>query len=116
MAVTISGDVTTTLANLYINTLQTISTAGTTLIASNKGHLVLTTGTITVPASVFVAGDVVSLYNDSASSISIVQGASLTLRQAGTVNTGNRTLLARGLATLVFITATEAVVSGPGVS
>jgi len=35
---------------------------------------------------------------------------------AGTANTGNRTLAARGMATIWFNSATEAVISGAGVS
>ena len=42
--------------------------------------------------------------------------AGLTLRLAGTATTGNRTLAARGLATIWFNSASEAVASGPGVS
>jgi hypothetical protein len=65
---------------------------------------------------VYAAGDSFSIYNDSASSITLTQGSGLTLRMAGTSNTGNRTLAARGLATIWFNSATEAIISGAGVS
>lgn len=63
-----------------------------------------------------VAGSTYTIYNDSASPISITQGAGLTLRQAGTGSAGNRTLAARGLATIWFNAANEAVIAGFGLS
>jgi hypothetical protein len=71
---------------------------------------------VTIPANVFAANDVVTVYNNSASNITITQGGSLTLRQVGTANTGNRTLAQRGLVTIVFISTTEAVISGGGLT
>lgn len=87
-----------------------------TLVAGDVGALVQATGGITIPASVFVARNVVTIYNNSAASITITQGSGLTLYQVGTANTGNRTLAQRGLATVVFIDATTAVISGGGLS
>jgi hypothetical protein len=94
----------------------TTTSSGGTLVVGDRGSLVSVTAGVTVPASVFAAQDVVTIYNNSASSITITQGASLTLRLVGTSSTGNRTLLQRGLATVVFISATEAVISGGGLS
>ncbi|MBX3562466.1 MAG: hypothetical protein KF780_11720 [Sphingomonas sp.] len=62
------------------------------------------------------AGSTYSIYNDSGSAITITQGSGLTLRLAGTGTTGNRTLAARGFATIWFNGTTEAIVSGAGVS
>ena len=92
-----------------------VTTGGTAAIAE-RGKMYVTTGGITVPASVFGAGDTFSIYNNSASSITVTQGASLTLRLAGTTSTGNRTLVARGICTVTFISATEAIISGAGVA
>lgn len=94
----------------------TTTSSGGTLVVGDRGSLVSVTAGVTVPASVFATQDVVTIYNNSASSITITQGASLTLRLVGTSTTGNRTLLQRGLATVVFISATEAVISGGGLS
>ena len=91
------------------------STTATTIALADRGKCVAVTAGITVPNSTFAAGDAVSIYNDSASAITITAGIT-TLRQAGTTNTGNRTLAARGMATVWFNSATEAVISGPGVS
>ena len=92
------------------------STTATTATTGDVGKCIAVTAGITIPNATFAAGDAVSIYNDSAASVTITQGASLTLRQAGTTNTGNRTLAARGMATIWFNSASEAVISGAGVS
>lgn len=91
------------------------STGGTAAIIA-RGSAYATTGGITIPANIFAAGDAFSIYNNSASAVTVTQGTSLTLRQAGTTNTGNRTLAARGLCTIWFVSTTEAVLSGAGVT
>jgi len=97
-------------------TTPTTTSSGGTLVVGDRGSLVSVTAGVTIPASVFAAQDVVTIYNNSASTITITQGTSLTLRQVGTSNTGNRSLALRGMATVVFISATEAVISGGGLS
>jgi hypothetical protein len=92
------------------------STTTTTAAVGDVGKCIAVTAGITIPNATFAAGDAVSIYNDSASAVTITQGASLTLRQAGTTNTGNRTLAARGMATIWFNSASEAIISGAGVS
>lgn len=57
-------------------------------------------------------GNAFSVYNDSAANVTLTQGAGLTLRLNGTTTTGNRTLLARGLATIWYNAAGEAVITG----
>jgi hypothetical protein len=113
---------TTTLATTaFVDRLRSLTTptttsSGGTLVVGDRGSLVSVTAGVTIPSSVFAAQDVVTIYNNSASTITITQGASLTLRQVGTANTGNRSLALRGMATVVFISATEAVISGGGLS
>lgn len=84
----------------------------TTFDASARGKRVAIAAGVTIPANTYVAGDAFSFYNDSASAVTITQGASLTLRQDGTANTGNRTLAARGTCFVWFNSATEAIISG----
>lgn len=92
-------------------------TSAYTLVASDAGkHISITTGGVTVPASVFSVGDAVTIYNKSASSQTIAQGASVTLRQVGTATTGNRTLAQYGLATILCVASNEFVISGGGLS
>lgn len=93
-----------------------IASTGETIAATAVGSCYSATGTMTIPASTFAAGDVVSIYNNSAGNLTLTQGSSLTLRLAGTATTGNRTLAQRSLATIWFESATEAVVIGAGVT
>jgi len=107
--------VSTTAFTDRLRSLLSSSTTGT-LALSDRGSLVSITAGITVPASIFSANDVVSIYNNTASTLTITQGAGLTLRFVGTANTGNRTLTQRGLVTIMFVSATEAVISGGGLA
>jgi hypothetical protein len=91
------------------------STTTTTAVVGDVGKCIAVSAGITIPNSTFAAGDAISIYNDSASAVTITAGVT-TLRQAGTTNTGNRTLAARGMATVWFNSATEAIISGAGVS
>jgi hypothetical protein len=91
------------------------STTTTTAVVADVGKCIAVSAGITIPNSTFAAGDAISIYNDSASAITITAGVT-TLRQAGTANTGNRTLAARGMATIWFNSSTEAIISGAGVS
>ena len=92
------------------------STTTTTAAVGDIGKAIAVSAGITIPNATFAAGDAVSIYNDSAAAVTITQGASLTLRQGGTTNTGNRTLAARGMATVWFNSSSEAVISGAGVT
>ena len=94
-------------------------TTGYTLVAGDAGKTVsITTGGVTVPSSVLAAGNIITIYNNSGSSQTITQGASLTLQWAGqsSSTTGNRTLGLYGIATIVFISATNAVITGSGLT
>jgi hypothetical protein len=91
------------------------STTSGTATTADVGKVIAVSAGITIPNSTFAAGDAVSIYNNSASAITITASVT-TLRQAGTANTGNRTLAAYGMATIWFNSATEAVISGAGVS
>jgi hypothetical protein len=70
----------------------------------------------TVQASDLAEGRAVSLYNDSANNVTVLAGAGVTLRLAGTATTGSVVLSQRGLLTGWCVSNTEVVVSGPGVS
>lgn len=92
-------------------------TAAYTLLATDTGkYISITTGGVTVPASVFSAGDVVSIYNNSASDQTITQGASVTLRLVADGTAGNKTLAGYGLATVLCVGTDEFVIAGAGVS
>lgn len=98
-----------------LRSLSASSTSGT-LVLSDRGCLVSLAAGITVPASVFNTNDVVTLFNNTAGTLTITQGSGLTLYWAGVGTTGNRSLLLRGICTVTFISATVAVISGAGVT
>jgi hypothetical protein len=92
-------------------------TGAYTLVIGDVGKFIdITTGGVTVPQNIFSAGDVVTIYNDSASSQTITQGTGVTLRLAGTSTTGNRTLVLRGVATLLCVASNEFVINGGGLT
>lgn len=88
------------------------------VLADNGKHISITTGGVTIPSNAsqaFPVGATVVIYNNSGSSQTIAI-TSDTLRQAGTTNTGTRTLAGYGLATVVKVAATVWVISGAGLS
>jgi len=106
------------------NIPQNTDTGTVTLDINDAGdHISISspTGTgVTVPANVFAVGDVVTVYNNSTSNLTITQGTNVTLRQAATSNTGNRTLAQYGVCTIMCVAdVTDAdvfVIAGAGLS
>ena len=112
----VSGVVSDTAGSLR-NLPQVSKSSAYTLIASDTGkHVSISSGGVTVPSGTFSVGDVVTIYNNSSSSQTITQGSSVTLRQAGTSNTGNRTLAEYGVATVLCVASNIFVISGAGLS
>jgi hypothetical protein len=93
---------------------QNIQSSSYTLVASDLGKHIYTNAGVTVPQSVFNAGDVVSIVNSSASTITITQGTSVTMYLSGVGSTGNRTLALRGAATLLCVATNTFVIMGAG--
>jgi hypothetical protein len=91
-----------------------------TLQISDRGKTVTNSAvssTTTVPASVFTAGDVVTIAVGAGGTITIAQGSGMTLLWAGNGSTtGSRTLTGSGIATLLFIASNAAFISGAGLS
>ncbi len=100
------------------NIPQTNKTAPYTLVAADNGQCIITNSGVTVPASVFAAGNVVTIYNNSSATITITQGGGLTLQFAGqsTSTTGNRSLALFGISTVLFLSASSAVITGVGMT
>lgn len=92
------------------------ATTSGTLTNAEVGKCLPITGAVTINNSVFAAGDAFTIYNNSAGALSITAGTITTMRLGGTTSTGTRTLAARGMATVWFLSATECVVIGSGVS
>jgi hypothetical protein len=100
--------------NLKTGTVpQVVSGGAYTLQLSDVGDHVSATGNITVPPAVFAIGDVVVIYNNTASAISILRGAGVTMYWVGGVN-GNRAITARGLATVLCVDSNVFVITGQG--
>ena len=91
-------------------------TSAYTLVASDAGKAIyISSGGVTVPNAVFSAGDAVTIVNNSTSSQTITQGSNVSLFNTGDAGaTGNRTLLARGIATMWFANSSDAYISGSG--
>ena len=96
---------------------QNAQTTGYTLVAADNGkHISITTGGVTVPASIFSIGDTVTIFNNSSSSQTITQGSTVTLRQSATTNTGNRTLAGYGICTILCVASNVFVITGSGLT
>lgn len=100
----------------YLNIpLSGIKTASYTLVAGDVGKFVElgTSGTVVVPASVFTTGDAIMIFNNTSASISCDCSAVTTVYKGGTdADIGSFSVTTRGVATILFITATVAVVTG----
>ena len=110
-----SGSVTVAGTGSTINS----QTTGYTLVAGDAGKTIsITTGGVTVPNSILSAGNIVTIYNNSGSSQTITQGTGVTLQWAGqsSSSTGNRTLGLYGICTIIFISSSNAVISGAGLT
>ena len=88
------------------------SSTTTTAAVSDLGRVIKLSAGITIPASVFAEGAMLSLYNNTAGALTITQGSGLTMYLQGTATTGNRTIPQRGFATIWFVSATECVIGG----
>ncbi len=86
-------------------------------VAADAGKAIyISTGGVTLNNSVFSAGDAVTIINNSGSAQTITQGSGVTMYNTGDATTGNRTLAARGMATVWFAAAATAYISGSGLS
>jgi hypothetical protein len=117
-AITSTGTVSDRYGSLRSIPLNTQSSAYI-LTANDNGNLVsITTGNVTVNAGVFSSpyGQAISVFNNSANVMYVVQGTSVTLRLAGTAATGTRSLARYGVASLICVAANTFVISGAGIS
>jgi hypothetical protein len=86
-----------------------------TLVATDVGKFIElgTGGSVTVPASIFAAGDAISIFNNTSGSISCTCSAVTDFYKGGTdSDISSFSVTTRGVATILFITATRAVVTG----
>ena len=89
------------------------------LAATDNGQTIsITTGGVTVNNSIMSAGMAVTIYNNSGTAQTITQGTGVTLQWAGqsSSTTGSRTLGLYGICTILFLSASSAVISGAGLT
>jgi hypothetical protein len=97
--------------------VQNSQTSAYVLVATDNGKFIsITTGGVTVPASIFSAGQNVVIFNNSSSSQTITQGTSVTMTLAGSAATGNRTLAQYGVATVLCTASNTFVITGQGLT
>ena len=114
----VSTTVTQTLPTLDGATLGYLnipsSTNGTgTLVATDVGKFLSLSAGVIIPASVFAAGDVISLYNNTSGNLTITCSAVTLAYIAGTdTDKASVTLATRGVCTVLFIDATTCVLTG----
>jgi len=100
---------------------QNIKSTAYTLVADDAGkHVRVDNGsTIIVPDNVFSSGDMITIVANSASDVPITQGTGLSLYNASDGTTGNKTLAARTVCTILISdggSSTIAYISGGGLS
>jgi len=112
----VSTTVTQTLPTLDAATLGylniPVSSTTTTLVAADVGKVVSLSAGITIPSSVFAAGDVISLYNNTSGTLTITCSAITTKISGSNTTVTSATLAIRGVATVLFIDATNCVLTG----
>ena len=98
-------------------TLSGTKTASYTLVAGDVGKFVElgASGTIVIPASVFAAGDAISVFNNTSASIACTCSAITTVYEGGTntnISATGFSITTRGVVTILFIDTTTVVITG----
>lgn len=98
-----------------------VQSSAYTLSPLDVGRVIITTANVTIPASGFMVGDTISVFNNSGSTISLVTAGTTTVQTAYLAGTdtnrggssgSNLTLAARGIATILFVNFNSCVVTG----
>lgn len=107
----------------YRDVPQNAQNGAYTLALADRGKHIYSANssgqTLTIPANATVAfptGTAVSIVNRGTNPITVSPASGVTLRQAGTTNTGSRTVAVNGLATLLKVGGDTWFISGAGVS
>jgi hypothetical protein len=88
------------------------SNSTNTLVVGDVGKLLSVSAGQTVPNSTFAAGDVVVIFNNSSSSITLTMSITTAYIAGTDTDKDTMTLATRGVATILFISGTVCVVSG----
>lgn len=88
------------------------SNSTNTLVVGDVGKLLSVSAGQTVPDATFAAGDVVVIFNNSSSSITLTMSITTAYIAGTNTDKATMTLATRGVATILFISGTVCVVSG----
>jgi hypothetical protein len=118
--VTVSGTVSDSIGPLR-RLGSNIQTSNYTLVAADAGKMVRVDNgsTITIPDNVFSTGDMITIVSGSSSNVPITQGSGLSLYNASDGTTGNKTLAARTVCTILIASggsSAKAYIAGGGLS
>ena len=116
--VTVTGTVTDTKGELR-KIPRNDQTSNYTAVSADAGKAItanMGSGTVTINANVFAEGDALTLLNYSSTDLTIAQGSGFGLTNSADAATGNRTLAAKGMATIYFLGGTAGYISGAGLS
>jgi hypothetical protein len=115
-AITASGAVqgaTITDSKGNVRTIVQNAQAGSyTLVAADAGKHVSTSAGVIIPASVFATGEAITIYNNSASAITITCSAVTAYKAAIASAVTSASLPARGICTVLFYGSNACVISG----
>ena len=117
---TLTGNLTTsgtyTDAKAELRTLSANTQASTyTLVAADAGKYIYASNTVTLPASVFTVGQMITIVNNTGGDITLT-ASGITLYHSKDGATGSRTLGTRGIATVLYHSASIAYITGAGLS
>ena len=112
--ITVTGSVTDDKGDVR-KIIQNTQGSTYTLVAADAGKHILASGTVTIPDSVFSAGDAVTIVNNTSSNLAITKTIT-TMYNTADGTSANRTLATRGMATILFVSGTVAYISGSGLS
>ena len=113
--VTVTGTVSDSKGDLR-KIIQNTQGSAYSLVASDAGKHILASGDITVPNSVFSAGDAVTIVNNTSGDITLYMNITTRYSAADGSTVSNFTLASRGVATLLFASGTVCYGSGAGLS
>lgn len=95
--------------------VYTIANANYYLSLSDVGNTVATTGTnIILPNSTFFGGNVIFIFNNTASSITVTPNSGVNLHLSGSSSTGSRTIAQHSFAEIICILGKDRATSGNG--
>ena len=112
--ITATSDVSDSIGNVR-SIVRNYQTGAYTLVASDAGKsIVITSGGVTIPASVFSIGDAITIINNSGSDQTITCSAVTTYLANDTSTKSSLTLKARGVCTFIFVSSSQCYGAGAG--